>query len=944
MLHLTRRRMLASTAGATIAIGINSQACALLPRRGLDFIAKLHLHNMDTAHHYASPNVSYGHAFRDGDIPAGGSVTMTDSRGNPVAVQMDAVSHWPSGCPRFVVLSHACSETFGPGARKTYGVGSSTTAPNNTPADGWGSSPEATIAANTDFTVQYLGFDAGTNTYTVSFNKILANFHAFPWGVHYPLGGWERTKTGPVCMEWHAWQYLINDASSKPQGYVRCDMWIKAWSPTGPFEIDVRTSQPNMWNTISPKSEMYNISPGRWATACVVRNGSKVLQYAGGPGDARKLTIPNANFDPPSCRIIAAAGSLFPQQGIVFSSRGRLPAGIKDGMLYWLGYAGQQANPYICAERVFVSAIEQNAPQAWSANTNYSLNQTCGNGNILYICVQAGTSGTAGGPTGTGNAISDGTCVWQNMTIPFSDQGNGTILAYPVNACFPSTAWITGDMLANPLWDGAGRRPPIFPGHDFDYLTSKSKFVPCYNTRAGFEFTNQPVNAYAPNRNWGGLWWYLDTSGDGAEDQRIGYIDGWGVTTLYNPRDPFYLFSQLQAALCFSNYPLSYMVDERGGMPFCANNGPNRDGKPYKHLPGVLPGWAGNNTPGKTPAFGVGNWLPWSSAYRDQNGFRGQYYVDPSHMPAPWQIAYMKTGRPCFLEQAIHMSNTCCFMGFLTQQTLGEKTYYCVINGAYWSIQERGWAWALRSLTQAVYITPEANAFQPVLRDYYEDNAAFQARYYRKYVPKAAATLGILNVLDHGINDGKGHMAPWELSFLFLPVAMEAWRGGLTSLKSGEHWVALLNYMNGFWSAFETNFPRSLYYAGAYDFVYSPQSGNLAASYQTGQDLLSATYADSVNGGMQAPYPKGGLYDQNVNGNLLINNFPENCTWYGSVMRAAMKMVMVAQPGETAVGTMMKKLIDMTAAATGQTKETAGIQWHGLNNGVVGNYHTFAIF
>ncbi len=644
MLRVSRRNLLATSAAATLCMA--SQAGAKRQRRPDSRITDITLNNLDSSHSYPAPCVSYGHPFADGDIPPGGSVTIVDSNGNPVTAQMDAVSRWPSGSPRFVVLSHACAETFPAGGSKTYVISSSGQPPNNTPSAAWGNSPEATIAANTNFTVQYAGFDAQTNTYTVSLNAIFSNFSNFPWGIHYPLGGWERTKVGPVCIEWHAWQYLINDSTLKPQGYVRCDMWIKAWSPTGPFEIDVRTSQPNMWNAVSRTSERHNKSPGRWATNCVVRNGSTIVQNAGGPGDYRSTTIPNTDFSTSVCQLTVPQFSLFPQQGIVFASTGNLPAGIAANTIYWLAYTGNQSGAYIARQRVFVSAIEQGIPAAWAASTTYPIGAYAVNGNTVYICTQAGESAASGGPVGTGHHIPDGTCKWENASVPFTDQGSGTITAYPINACFPSTAWTTGDMYGNPLWNGSASRPPIFPGHDFSYLTTRSKFVPCYNVNAGFEATDQSVNVYAPNQNFGGITWYQDTTGDGPGDQRIGYVNGWGVTTLLNPADPFYLYGQIQAALCFSNYPYSYMIDERGGMPFCANNGPRKNGKRYTNLPDVLPDWAGTCTPGKTPAFGVGNWLPWSTGYKNQNGYCGQYYADPSHMPAAWQIAYLKTGRP----------------------------------------------------------------------------------------------------------------------------------------------------------------------------------------------------------------------------------------------------------------------------------------------------------
>lgn len=48
----------------------------------------------------------------------------------------------------------------------------------------------------------------------------------------------------------------------------------------------------------------------------------------------------------------------------------------------------------------------------WQASTAYSLRVFVSNGANLYELSTAGTSASSGGPTGTGSAIADATCVW----------------------------------------------------------------------------------------------------------------------------------------------------------------------------------------------------------------------------------------------------------------------------------------------------------------------------------------------------------------------------------------------------------------------------------------------------------------------------------------------------------------------------------------------------
>jgi hypothetical protein len=55
---------------------------------------------------------------------------------------------------------------------------------------------------------------------------------------------------------------------------------------------------------------------------------------------------------------------------------------------------------------------EIDANAQWTGSTAYDLRQIISNQGNLYECTTAGTSAASGGPTGTGDDIQDGTCVW----------------------------------------------------------------------------------------------------------------------------------------------------------------------------------------------------------------------------------------------------------------------------------------------------------------------------------------------------------------------------------------------------------------------------------------------------------------------------------------------------------------------------------------------------
>lgn len=74
------------------------------------------------------------------------------------------------------------------------------------------------------------------------------------------------------------------------------------------------------------------------------------------------------------------------------------------------------------------------AATAWAINTAYGLGDIVTNDSNIYVCVQAGTSAGAGGPTGTADAIVDNTCKWNFVgdgtgyaAVPFQAEETGPV-------------------------------------------------------------------------------------------------------------------------------------------------------------------------------------------------------------------------------------------------------------------------------------------------------------------------------------------------------------------------------------------------------------------------------------------------------------------------------------------------------------------------------------
>lgn len=957
-----RRHFLAGAAATAIVAGNVPAALAFLYSGGVSTIAAgnlpitFTLNNITAATSFTTPNVTYGHPFADGDIPPGGSITVKDSNNNPVPnVQMDAIATWPSGCPKFVAISHPCAETFVGGAQLPYTLNSSATAPNKTVNTGlWGVTHAdwfAALSANSDFKVVHgPGFDAGIATYTTSMNSIRTNYSERNpgYGTAYPTGGWEITKYGPNCIEFHGWQYIKNDSSGKFHGYVRCDMWVKAWSPTGPYETYVRTSMPNTWNTItasSTTSEQYNIPQGRFATLVQVKNGSTVIKYDGGPNDINAQIVPNTNFNTTTKQLNYQLGTFFPQTGVYFTSTGAVPTGLTANTLYWPSYLnGGSDDPYLITCRQYCSLVEQNGTRpGWLPNTPYNVNAWIINNGVQYLCTAGGTSAASGGPTGgaLGSDIIDGSVHWTNISVGFSDQGSGTIKASPVSMCFPQSAFVTAGDYGDAIWSGSGTRPTIVVGHNFNYLTQKSKFTLPYNINAGSIASNLVQPTYLPSRFQAGMLW--SQSQTGASGQRIGHINAIGVQSLFKPADPWAYYGVLQGACCWHMSAYAFMGDESDGNPLHTTNGPGNAGGSYPGLNNNITNWTVFNVPGAVSPVIVprsAQWSPWDYSIQNQNGTNGQYYADPTHVPFNAQMAYCKTGHPIFLDAAVWLSTSYLNMVYQGSQTVNSTTYYCLVNGAYGSTQLRGWAWSDRTLFNTFFMLNDDHLFYGVIKDGYEMNLQYEADRINFVYPPAQLTCGVPNCLDH--DNGGAHIAPWMMSFYLQTTNLEGWRGGQTA---GTVAAIATNctFLARWWDRYATSVNAlAINYFGCYDQIYAPTSQDWANCYTNYVTMFTAC---TGLGGLPAPWPPVVFdYYSTAPNNAFQVGFPGNTDCYHIMAIAALKVATKALPANTTISAILSNMQAAFAGATGISQSTGSIQWWGTSAGVQQSILTHAAF
>jgi len=103
------------------------------------------------------------------------------------------------------------------------------------------------------------------------------------------------------------------------------------------------------------------------------------------------------------------------------------------------------------------------AESAWTITTAYALDDRVTNSGNVYVCVTAGTSAGAGGPSGTGTGIADGTVVWD-----FVGAGTGSVdIAAEAEETGPIAApTYTLTEIETPVagWDSANNLADATPG------------------------------------------------------------------------------------------------------------------------------------------------------------------------------------------------------------------------------------------------------------------------------------------------------------------------------------------------------------------------------------------------------------------------------------------------------------------------------------------------
>ncbi len=121
---------------------------------------------------------------------------------------------------------------------------------------------------------------------------------------------------------------------------------------------------------------------------------------------------------------------------------------------------------------------------AWPATTAVTVGQRKSNVGNAYQVITAGTTAGAGGPTGTGSSINDGTAVWKYLSaIDYSSLTAVNTAVAALTSAFATTVqfqfWNDGQISAAGFWGGPGvsGQPIYVPGTLGATSTERLQFV-----------------------------------------------------------------------------------------------------------------------------------------------------------------------------------------------------------------------------------------------------------------------------------------------------------------------------------------------------------------------------------------------------------------------------------------------------------------------------------
>ena len=674
----------------------------------------------------ASPPITVGHFFAQGDIPSGSRVGLRTQGGATVAVQQDGETHWPDGSLRFAVLSFVAPEAYTAGQVRTYTVTAETGAPDRRP----GLTPVG-LTTRSDFRLKMYGHDLGADVLWVSANAMISASPGVDQFGPSPTTWVERIAAGPIRNEYRVGGYARREGDGAMHRSLAADLYIRHWLASDTWEIAPWASQPGAYGP-HPAGRIGPDKVERLAFIAELYNGDTRVAAFGGPNDPRAVQVPASAFDAASNRFALPANLLVGgfdtgkagsnwTGGVMLGFRGNLPSGLSPNGVYVPANCGQDRRALLSRIRDF--ALHSPLPQAWKPGEKVPWNDRRTMGNRVFRCVNGGTTGTAMPAIGGEGDRTDGSALWRPLTEVFGRPGGGTITAYPLVHCFAGTGWIGMGLDANRVRVGAGPRPDLLPSHDLAYMI-RARGIPPYDLSLKRPVMPGTPAEYEIGSIYADVIRNIEAPSDDADVDRIGWLPWTHASSLLVPFDRARHRIALRQALSWADYPI-YFRDTRSARVVVINNGPAKDGRTYPGMGPVnveffLHTRGGYGSPGFATGF-----APYGVSERDGPGYTFNYNQlnSGAHTPCYWFVPYLRTGDAVYLE--IGKANAWSMVasndpGYNRANTVGGVRYWGIVKG-----QQRGIAWTFRDLSHMEFMLPDTAPEKPMFRDFMSDNAAY---------------------------------------------------------------------------------------------------------------------------------------------------------------------------------------------------------------------------
>jgi len=619
----------------------------------------------------------------------------------------------------------------------------------------------------------------------------------------YPLGGYFVVRSGPVCTEYCVWSFMRRTSDGAFHKFQRAKLFIRAWGVNGPFEVVTRLQRPNIYGG------MPNATLGvddRTAQYSYVSYGSQTAYTFGGANDPNNFTISPSQINvatssvtlpwPPLKSPVFIGGP-----GLTFSSTGTLPGGIDPNRAYYLmelplsnpGSATSRDWLFVWHRQVATEAISN--PDnliVWAPNKTVAAHQhIIQNGFIYRVYAKGTTAATGTGPTGNTAYQTDGTAQWWCVGSQITSQGTGTITANWTVGTWRNSGFAGATNTAQRIWiagTSSDTQMQFTLEHDFDYLTTQSRAVPCFDPGLldSVSYMGGPCYPNKPNTpfvNMSGGPYNQSATGDGPADERIGYINPSSANLLYTQLDPVSQQYAYSVALqCDDDFMSA--DDERAAQPVVANYGHNRSTTNPTTYPGLAPVNRSISFIVVGGVYGNPQWIQ-TGFGSNASGYGANYgqLVDAVHRPILWYVPYLRTGDYIYYDigraQAANMiaSINSGYTRNLPSQSVtnpnsGNTNYGGLVTGP--NQQARSWGWIVRAVGCAWHIMQPSDPLYPYIDDCLNDSAAYLDVIQVSYT-QAQRNMGWVGIILATGGDDASEL--WMHSIMFLCAAMEAWRG-----------------------------------------------------------------------------------------------------------------------------------------------------------------------